>query len=174
MAKLSVLEKATLLRDTVFGANDGIITTFAVVAGSQGAKISSEIVIILGLANLFADGVSMATGNYLGVQSEIAYQEERREKSIHADHTPLRHGVTTFVSFVVAGFLPLLPFLTNLDDKFLYSAILVGLSLFTVGSLRSLYTNKKWVKGGIEMFLVGGAAAVIAYFVGYGVDHFLI
>lgn len=174
MANLSVLEKATLLRDAVFGANDGIVTTFAVVAGSQGARLSSEIVIILGLANLFADGVSMATGNFLGVQSEIAYQKENKEVSIHADHTPLRHGVTTFLSFVVAGFLPLIPFLVNVPNRFIYSAILVGFTLFAVGSLRSIYTKKRWVIGGLQMFFVGGIAAAIAYLVGYGVDQFLI
>lgn len=174
MVKLSVLEKATLLRDAVFGANDGIITTFAVVAGSQGAKLSPEIVIILGLANLFADGVSMASGNYLGVQSEIAYQKQKKQKSIHADHTPLRHGATTFVSFVVAGFLPLIPFLTALSEKFLFSAILVGATLFLVGSMRSMYTKKSWLVSGFEMFFIGGIAAVVAYAVGFGVEHFLI
>jgi len=174
MADLSVLEKATLLKDAVFGANDGIITTFAVVAGSQGARLSPEIVIILGLANLFADGVSMATGNYLGVQSEVAYQKENKEVSIHADHTPLRHAATTFASFVLAGFLPLIPFLVNIPNRFIYSAILVGLTLFVVGSLRSIYTKKGWVIGGLQMFFVGGIAAAIAYLVGYGVDRYLI
>lgn len=54
------------LADAVFAANDGIITTFAVVAGVAGADLSPLVVIILGVANMLADSVSMALGNYLG------------------------------------------------------------------------------------------------------------
>ena len=61
------------LKDVVYGANDGIITTFAIVAGVAGAGVENTIVILLGLANLFADGFSMAASNYLGSKSERAY-----------------------------------------------------------------------------------------------------
>ena len=53
------------MRDLVYGANDGIITTFAVVAGVAGGGLSLRVVLIVGAANLFADGLSMAAGNYL-------------------------------------------------------------------------------------------------------------
>jgi len=61
--------------DIVYGANDGIITTFAVVAGVAGAALSPTIVLILGVANLFADGFSMAAGNYLARKSEKEYKK---------------------------------------------------------------------------------------------------
>lgn len=64
------------LRDLVYGAIDGIVTTFAVVAGVAGAGLDTAIVVILGLANLAADGFSMAISNYLGVRSE----EQRRQQ----------------------------------------------------------------------------------------------
>jgi len=60
------------IREIVYGGNDGIVTTFAVVAGTVGADLPHVIVIILGLANLFADGLSMATGAYLSEKSEQA------------------------------------------------------------------------------------------------------
>lgn len=50
------------LGDTVYGGLDGIVTTFAIVSGVAGAQLSSEIILVLGLANLLADGFSMATG----------------------------------------------------------------------------------------------------------------
>ncbi len=59
--------------DIVYGANDGVITTFAIVAGVSGASLSPSIVVILGFANLLADGFSMAVGNYLSTKSEIDY-----------------------------------------------------------------------------------------------------
>jgi VIT1/CCC1 family predicted Fe2+/Mn2+ transporter len=58
------------LRDFVYGAIDGTVTTFAVVAGVAGAGLRASVVIILGLANLIADGFSMAASNYLGVRTE--------------------------------------------------------------------------------------------------------
>lgn len=60
----------SVIQDIVYGGNDGIVTTFAVVAGTMGAGLPRYIVIILGLANLLADGFSMATGAYLSLRSE--------------------------------------------------------------------------------------------------------
>ena len=58
------------LRDFIYGGVDGIITTFAVVSGVAGASLASGVVIILGAANLVADGFSMAVSNYLGTRAE--------------------------------------------------------------------------------------------------------
>ncbi|MBI2185257.1 MAG: VIT1/CCC1 transporter family protein [Thaumarchaeota archaeon] len=81
----------TYIGDMVFGAQDGLVTTFAVVAGSNGAALSSAIILILGLANLIADGVSMATGDYLGTKSELEYARREREyEEWKVDHHPER------------------------------------------------------------------------------------
>jgi VIT1/CCC1 family predicted Fe2+/Mn2+ transporter len=66
--------------DIIYGASDGIVTTFAIVAGATGAFLSSAVILILGFANLLADGLSMAAGNYLGTKSEIEYSEKERER----------------------------------------------------------------------------------------------
>jgi VIT1/CCC1 family predicted Fe2+/Mn2+ transporter len=58
------------LRDFIYGAVDGIVTTFAVVAGAAGAGLDERIVVILGVANLFADAFSMAVSNLLGTRAE--------------------------------------------------------------------------------------------------------
>lgn len=65
------------LRDFVYGAIDGIVTTFAVVSGVAGAGLSTKVIIILGMANLVGDGFSMAASNYLGTKTE----EELRRKA---------------------------------------------------------------------------------------------
>src|SRR5690554_3521227 len=57
------------IRELIYGANDGIITTFAVVAGVAGGGLSLRVVLIIGAANLVADGLSMAVGNYLSIRS---------------------------------------------------------------------------------------------------------
>lgn len=68
------------IEDFVYGATDGAVTTFAIVAGVVGASLSPSIVIILGFANLFADGFAMAVGNYLSTRSKIEYEERERKR----------------------------------------------------------------------------------------------
>jgi hypothetical protein len=63
------------VRELIYGANDGIITTFAVVAGVAGGGLSLRVVLIIGAANLFADGLSMAAGNYLSISSHESVLE---------------------------------------------------------------------------------------------------
>lgn len=171
--KTTVHEKAAFLRDGVFGANDGIITTFAVVAGSAGASLSSNIVIILGFANLLADGFSMGLGNYLGVKSQIEFQDKVGDNR-RDEHSPVKHGVITFFSFVVAGLFPLLPFVFGVSNGFLVSAVVVAISLFVVGAFRSIYSRKNFFVQGIEMLFVGGFAAVVAYFVGFAIERYVL
>ncbi len=67
------------LAQFVYGGIDGSITTFAVVAGAAGAGLDSSIVIILGFANLFADGFSMSVGAYLSSKSDLdTYEKHKR------------------------------------------------------------------------------------------------
>ena len=58
------------LPDIIFGANDGVITTLAVVSGVVGASLSSTVILILGFANLLADGFSMGVSNVLSRRSD--------------------------------------------------------------------------------------------------------
>jgi VIT1/CCC1 family predicted Fe2+/Mn2+ transporter len=68
------------LEDFVYGGTDGAVTTFAVVAGVIGASLSPSIVLILGFANLLADGFSMAVGNYLATKAQKEYIEKARKR----------------------------------------------------------------------------------------------
>lgn len=62
-----------------YGGIDGAITTFAVVAGAEGASLGVSVVIILGLANLIADGFSMSVGNYFSTKAELdVYEKHKR------------------------------------------------------------------------------------------------
>lgn len=69
--RLSDGPKISYLRDWVYGGIDGAVTTFAVVAGVEGAQLSPHVLLILGAANLLADGFSMAAGNYSATKAEI-------------------------------------------------------------------------------------------------------
>lgn len=161
------------ISEIIYGANDGIITTFAVVSGASGADLGTTVIIILGVSNLIADGFSMGSSRYLALKSEQAYKhtdEELQERS------PIHDGLATFVAFVIAGALPLAPFLFSVvtENQFFVSALATAAALFLVGSGRALFTRLNWFLAGMEMLLVGGIAASIAYGIGYLIDVFIL
>ena len=81
--------RASYLRDWVYGGIDGTVTTFAIMAGVIGADLSAGAVIILGVANLLADGFSMAAANYTGTKTEHdEYERIRRMEERHVDLAP--------------------------------------------------------------------------------------
>jgi VIT1/CCC1 family predicted Fe2+/Mn2+ transporter len=154
------------IRDLVYGANDGIITTFAVVAGVAGGALSAAAVLIVGAANLAADGVAMGVGNLLAIRAH--------ESALAADGLPeqeaypWKHGTATLVAFVVAGVLPLVPYLLPLDEdaQLPWSAGLTMMALFGVGVARAAITGEPRWKTGAEMLLLGGVVALAAYAAG--------
>lgn len=77
------------IHDIVYGANDGIVTTFAVVSGVAGADLASYVVVILGFANVLADGLSMGLGNYLsGKSRKDNYQRLLKEELREIEEIP--------------------------------------------------------------------------------------
>lgn len=208
------------LKDTVFGAIDGAVTTFAIVAGVAGAGLPTGVIVALGVANVLADGFSMAAGNYSGTKAELDYvkavrdyenrqidrepageREELRqilaskgldgdllEEATDAitkqretwvdmmvideyglspvDPNPMRAAVVTFLAFLAAGLVPLVPFFFLLQYSFAWSVALTGVVFFTIGALRSRFSLLPWWRTGLETLLIGGVAAGIAFFVG--------
>ncbi|ERI93083.1 membrane protein [Clostridiales bacterium oral taxon 876 str. F0540] len=79
------------IKSVIYGGLDGIITTFAVVAGVAGAALSPGVVLIMGFANLVGDGLSMAIGDYLSTKAEMEFQASEREREAwEVEHFP--HG----------------------------------------------------------------------------------
>jgi VIT1/CCC1 family predicted Fe2+/Mn2+ transporter len=153
------------LKDLIYGANDGIITTFAVVAGVAGAALEPSIVLILGFANLLADGFSMGASNFLAIRSDEAVRRAAGDGVL--EPFPARHAVATFVAFVVAGVVPLASYVVTIAvDRFAMAVVLTLTTLFGVGAARALVTDSRWWRSGLEMLSVGSIAAAVAYSVG--------
>ena len=151
------------LRDVVYGANDGIITTFAVVTGVAGGSLSQFAVLVVGTANLAADGVAMGVGNLLAIWAhESALEADDRPEE---EAFPWKHGVATLVAFVLAGAIPLIPYVVPLAERLRLpsSALLTMTALFSVGIARAAVTRDRWWRTGSEMLLLGGVVAAAAY-----------
>lgn len=87
--RLSGGPKASYLRDWIYGGIDGAVTTFAIVAGAVGASLEARIVLIMGVANLVADGLSMAAANFSATRAEIAdYRRLEAMERRHIEATP--------------------------------------------------------------------------------------
>jgi VIT1/CCC1 family predicted Fe2+/Mn2+ transporter len=218
--------------DFVYGGIDGAVTTFAVVAGVAGAQLSTAVVLILGFANLFADGFSMAVSKYSSDRAEQQRINRLRERVAHNikndperkkddlkkilaeqgfkdndlnraaqvvsanedvwidtimrskyhlidEHiNPFKGGLSTFIAFNVIGFVPLAAYvmnpLLNLSplQVFTATACFTLLALFCVGAIKAkIIGMKRWVWAGIETMAIGGAAAAIAYLVGYALKN---
>ncbi|MFW5655022.1 MAG: VIT1/CCC1 transporter family protein [Roseicyclus sp.] len=149
------------LPELVYGANDGIVTTFAIVSGIVGASLSSSAILILGFASLFADGISMAASNILSERSKTEDRPSLRRAS--------RYGAATFCGFIAAGFIPLLAYLLPPFQipRFALSAGLAGAALFLVGASRAFFTDRTFLRAGIEMLLIGAGAGAVAFGVGH-------
>jgi vacuolar iron transporter family protein len=150
------------LPDLVYGANDGIVTTLVVIASVSGAAMSNTVVLVLGLANLIADGFSMGTSNVLAARSTLT--AATRPTLAKAS----RKGGATFAAFVLAGFLPLSAYLFPfLDDIRLAAAsAFAAIALFGLGACRSLFSDRAWFVAGLEMLALGMVASVVAYAIG--------
>lgn len=149
--------------DIVYGANDGLVTTFTVVSGVAGADLSATVIVIIGFVNLIADGFSMGASNYLSIRSQPGAHGIQR-----GVREPLFHALATFGSFVVVGAVPLIPYVVPVacGQAFAASAVSTGGAMFTVGALRSLVTGRPWLRCGLEMLAIGALAAAVAFGVG--------
>ncbi|HRN95825.1 MAG TPA: VIT1/CCC1 transporter family protein [Candidatus Levybacteria bacterium] len=222
---------STYLKEIVYGGVDGIVTTFAVVAGFTGAQtgdstitaLSVTTVLLFGFANLFADGVSMGLGNILSVRADqdvYRREKEKERKEIKKNRSaeiaetvfilkqegfndkqarslteiyatneeywlkfmmnnelemtspendkPVLTGLSTFVSFILFGAIPIFPyvFLRHDPNIFVISSVATAGALIMLGILRYRVTKETLTRSVGEVVLLGGLSSFIAYLVG--------
>lgn len=156
------------LRDIVYGATDGVVTTTAVVAGAAGAAFDPRVGLVLGLANLAADGISMGASNYLGLKSEL----EQDGRSVQKEQ-PWRHGLATTLAFIVAGAIPLLPYIALEESTPFLLALTLGMAaavLAGVGAARALFLRRSALRCALEVLAIAGSASGVAYLLGLWVE----
>jgi len=212
--------RSNYLRDWIYGGIDGAVTTFAIVAGVVGADLSAAVVLLLGFANLLADGFAMAASNYTATKAErddydriigierkhiaLVPEGEREEVRqifaakgfagndlerivgvITADlalwartmaveeyglsptpRSPIFAALSTFAAFILCGLVPLVTYLS--PGGLAACVVATGATFFGVGAIKSRWSRARWWKSGLETFVIGLSAAVVAFAVGYG------
>lgn len=161
------------IREIVYGGNDGIVTTFAVVAGTMGADLPHSIVIVLGLANLLADGLSMATGAYLSEKSDQAqWQRIKREEAKEIETMPDMESAEVRRYFAGLGFsgadLDRAVGIVTSDKKRWVDVMMVAEHGFTGGEDSSPLLDGVMTFVSFSFF---GAIPLIPYFLGVPEEH---
>jgi VIT1/CCC1 family predicted Fe2+/Mn2+ transporter len=148
--------------DFVYGSTDGLISTLNIIASSTAAGVSPSTTIALAMANVIADGYSMAVSAY---QSHMAQPEDTHESSI-------KSGVVTFFAFFVAGTMLVVPFFLFKSVPLTISFSIALCGFFTLGILRESARTKNQaltgdlIAAGAMSLAIGASAALIAYSIG--------
>lgn len=143
------------IRAALLGGMDGIITSFAIVAGVEAGGLSNRAVTVVGISSLVADGISM------GISEYISSSAERSTKVGNVN--PLRLALLCFTSFIANGAVPLFLYGFVLRGRIIPCAALFLLQVMALGFLRSLVTSERVHYGISQTALLGSIAGGTAY-----------
>ena len=151
------------VRSIVFGITDSLVSTVGLLAGIDVAGAPHSTLVLTGLVYAFVEAFSMAVGNFLSEESA----EEYAAQAEVGNRGPLSSGLVMFVSFILAAFIPLAPYLFLTDWKALVASIIAALAtLFVAGMVSGRLAKLPMLTRGLRMLLLGGSAIVIGALVG--------
>lgn len=148
----------------IFGVEDSLVSTVGLLSGVVLAGATSATVLLTGVVLIFVEAFSMGAGEFL---SEFETEEyvARREVSVHQ---PLVASLIMFVSYVIAGFIPLAPYALVADpaQALPYSVGASLISLVILGVVGARITKTSSFRHAVRMLLIGGAAILIGVLAG--------
>ena len=155
--------RALYLRTIVFGVIDSLVSTVGLLAGIDVAGAPHSTLALTGVVYAFVEAFSMAVGSFL---SEQSVEEDYIGGEIK-DSGPFNAGLIMFLSFIVASFIPIIPYIIFGSTIALYVSIGFSiLALFVVGMISAKKTKVNILKHGLKMVFLGGMAIVIGIIVG--------
>lgn len=161
---------ALYLRNFVFGVEDSLVSTVGMISGIATAGISRTNILIAGIVLIFVEAFSMGVGSFLSEHSTEEYMKGNSRFGAKV----MIGGVIMFISYFVAGFIPLGPYLIwPAEQAFSISIAASMCALAGLGFISAKMAGMKvWHKVG-EMVLLGGGAILIGILVGGAVDNWL-
>lgn len=154
------------LRNVIFGIEDSLVSTVGLLSGIAVESIPYKTILLTGTVYIVVEAFSMAVGSFLSEESAEEYQVKREVTGSRA----VSGAVVMFVSFVIAGFIPVLPYLFLSGSPGLYSSIALSLlALFILGYVNGRISKIKPWRRSLRMVLLGGCAILVGVLVGRSV-----
>ena len=152
-------------KNIIYGGIDGIITMFNIIAGIKGGGLKYYVILIVGVAALFSDAVSMGFSSFLSEKAHNIFLKEKGKKQENENDNEYLHGLTTFMSFIIFGSIPLITYLLtkNINNSFMITVFSTVFSLFILGIFQSYYTQQIWYVASFSLIFYGLIAAFISY-----------
>ncbi len=156
---------ASYIRSFTFGVEDSLVSTVGLLAGLEAGGAARGVIIGTGIIYLFVEAFSMAVGSFLSEHSGAEYLSEGDQGSVRRS---FKDGGIMFLSFAVAGFVPLAPYLLAVQSLgFILSIALSAITLFILGVVNAKFTKTNFWKKGLEMLVLGGVAIGVGVAIGY-------
>lgn len=151
------------IRNFIFGVEDSLVSTVGLLSGIATSDVPRATILLTGFIYVAVEAFSMAVGSFLSEDSA----QEYAAKSEVPDRLPIFGSVVMFFSFVLAGFIPIAPYLLSASENaLLYSIAFSLLALFVLGLGSAKISNIKPLRRALRMALLGGLAIVIGVAVG--------
>ncbi|KND47291.1 MAG: putative membrane protein [Parcubacteria bacterium C7867-004] len=151
------------VRNIIFGIEDSLVSTVGLLSGIAVVNVPHRIILATGLILIFVEGVSMAIGSFLSEESVEEYESGMAAKVLQ----PMLGAFAMFLSYVIAGFIPLAPYLISTGDTAFYWSIgLSVLALAVVGFVQAKISKVPAFSRTVRMVLLGGFAIGIGILVG--------
>lgn len=157
-----------VVRNFTFGVEDSLVSTVGLLAGIAVADVSRSNIIVTGLVLIFVEAFSMGVGSLLSEQSVEEYQDHKAASLAK----PAVASVVMFVSYVLAGLIPLAPYFYKTTHAVGFSIGLTLFSLLLLGVFNAkMFKVSAW-RDGLFTLIMGGIAIVVGIAVGQIAGHF--
>ncbi len=157
-----------VVRNFTFGVEDSLVSTVGLLVGIAVAHVDRSSIVITGLVLIFVEGFSMAVGSLLSEQSVEEY-EQHKEVALTK---PMFAAVVMFLSYVIAGLIPLGPFFFSASLQAVWTSIVLTLiSLFFLGVFNAKMFHVRVWKDGLQTLIMGGVAILVGIIVGQIANH---
>ena len=146
------------VRSFIFGVEDSLVSTVGLLSGVAAAGMSRSSILLTGVVLIFVEAFSMGVGDILSGHAAKEYEEQAQVSLTHA----LPEGGVMFFSYLIAGFVPLFPYLIVEPAQAFWTSIACSLvALFMLGALGGKLAHGKMAKNGFRMAVIGGIAIAL-------------
>ena len=158
MTKSDLEKKKLYVRNFVFGVEDSLVSTVGMLSGIAVAGLPRDSVFVSGLVLIFVEAFSMGVGSFLSEDGSDSTKSKAEE---------IKAAGIMFISYFIAGFIPLTPYLLfEVTTALPLSIILTLISLFGLGVTDAGLMKKKIINSGLKMLILGGLAIAVGVLVG--------